>query len=99
MKDREISRLVFLNVALGVACVLSGIFFLWLHNSVGAAPGGGAEETASGSLVRFAPTTRVAGSRFLDAHFSYRRQRLSNILLIKTECRLPFPESVSRNIL
>jgi len=57
MKDREISRLVLLNVGLGLACVLSGIFFFWLHGSIGSAPGG-ATETASDSLVRFAPTTR-----------------------------------------
>ena len=57
MKDREISRLVFLNIALGLACVLSGIFFLWLHKSVGAAPGG-TTEAASDSLVANAVTTR-----------------------------------------
>ena len=61
MKDREISRLVLLNIGLFFAIILSAIFFFWLHGSIGAAPGGGAEETASSLLERSAdsaPTSR-----------------------------------------
>ncbi len=64
MKDREISRLVLLNIGLLLAIILCVVFFFWLHGSIGAAPGVGGEintgtgEMASSSLERFAPTSR-----------------------------------------
>ena len=85
MKDREISRLVLLNIGLLLAIILCVVFFFWLHGSIGAAPGVGGEiNTGTGEMAsaRLSASLRLRARRkpFLRCQFQhYLRRKVLNI--------------------